>query len=528
MTQERRQIARAAGLIGLATFSSRILGFIRDMILARLFGAGMVADAFFVAYRIPNMLRELFAEGSMSAAFIPVFTETLARENREAARRLASAVFTLLLILVSGITILFILMAPWIVGGIAPGFTDEIGKFNLTVMLSRFMFPYLLFVSLGAVAMGMLNSLRLFAIPAFSPLFFNIMIISCALWLSPQLTEPIFGVAVGVTLGGLAQFLIQLPALKRQGMLPYLSLDFFNPGLKRIGWLLLPAMVGLSVTQVNILVSTLLATYLPEGSQSYLFYGMRLVLFPLGVFGVALGTAILPTMAEQSSRGQMEELKKTLSFGLRFVLFIIIPAMVGLMVLRIPIIHLFFEHGEFTRAATIGTAGALLFYAIGLPAFAGIRIVVAAFYSMQDTRTPVRIALTAMVANIILSLLLMGPLLHTGLALATALSAILNLSLLILIINRRLQGMEWAVILRSLRSTLIAAIPVGLIGWMISQLEIWLYPGNEAVKAVWLFGGITAAALSYFITHRILKSEEQDFLWDMLLRRLSRKDIRPT
>ncbi|HEY4485565.1 MAG TPA: murein biosynthesis integral membrane protein MurJ, partial [Nitrospiria bacterium] len=425
MSREGRQITRAAGLIGLATAASRILGFVRDMVLARLFGAGYVADAFFVAYRIPNMLRELFAEGSMSAAFIPVFTETLTRKDRGEARTLASAVFTLLLIVVSAVTLLAIAAAPWIVTVIAAGFTDELGKFNLTVMLSRFMFPYLLFISLAALAMGMLNSLRAFAAPALSPVMFNLVIISCALWLAPHLTEPIFGVAIGVTLGGLAQFLIQMPSLRREGMIPQLHFDFSHPGVRRIGWLMLPAMIGLSVTQVNILVNTLLASFLPEGSQTFLFYGMRLVLFPLGIFGVALGTAILPTMSRQSSQGRLDEMKQTLAFGLRLIAFIIIPAMIGLMTLRIPIIHLFFEHGRFTAEATAGTAAALLAYSVGLPAFAGIRIVVAAFYSMQDTRTPVKIAAAAMAANVALSLLLMRPLAHGGLALATSLSAVL-------------------------------------------------------------------------------------------------------
>ncbi|HEY5649134.1 MAG TPA: murein biosynthesis integral membrane protein MurJ [Nitrospiria bacterium] len=527
MTQERHQIAKAAGLISAATFSSRILGFIRDMILARFFGATMVSDAFFVAYRIPNMLRELFAEGSMSAAFIPVFTETLTKQGKAEARRLASAMFTVLLILVSLVTAVAIILAPWIVRAIAPGFFDELGKYNLTVMLSRFMFPYLLFVSLGALLMGMLNSLRSFATPAFSPVLFNVMIISSALFLAPNLTEPIFGVAIGVTLGGLAQFVVQIPSLKRKGMLPSLSLDFSHPGVRRIGWLIIPSIIGLSVTQVNILVNTILASFLPEGSQTYLFYGMRLVLFPLGVFGIAIGTAILPTMARQISGGEMDEMKKTLSFGLRLVFFIIVPSMAGLMTLRVPIIHLFFEHGVFTAAATAGTAGALLFYSVGLPAFAGIRIVAAAFYSMQDTRTPVKVAVLAMATNVVLCLILMKPMKHEGLALATGLSAVLNFSLLVWILNRKLKGIDWPAITRSIGTTIGATIPVALIGWGISQAGIWSDPGDWAAKAVWLFGGIAAAVLAYMLAHRILKSEEQTFLWDMVKRKIQAKGIEP-
>jgi len=525
LTQESRQIARAAGLIGLATFTSRIMGFVRDMILARLFGAGMVADAFFVAYRIPNMLRELFAEGSMSAAFIPVFTETLTKRTKEEARELASAVFTVLLTTVGVICILAILAAPWIVQAIAPGFGNEPGKFDLTVMLSRFMFPYLLFISLAALTMGMLNSLRAFAVPAFSPVMFNVCIIAAALWLSPHLTEPIFGVAIGVVAGGAVQFFMQLPVLRRRDMLIGFRFNPLHPGVKRIGLLMLPAMIGLSVTQVNILVNTLLASYLPEGSQTYLFYGMR---FPLGIFGVALGTAILPTMAKQTSEGQIHEMKKTLSFGLRLVLFIIIPAMIGLMTLRIPIIHLFFEHGRFTAAGTAGTAAALLFYCVGLPAFAGIRIVVAAFYSLQDTKTPVKAAVAAMAANVVLSLLLMRPLLHGGLALATSLSAVLNFGLLIWILNRKLHGIEWPTILRSVGNTLMATIPVGLLGWAVASLSIWSFPGEWDVKAFWLLSGILLSVLSYIVSNRLLRSEEQSFLWDMVKTKISKKEIRPS
>lgn len=523
LTQERRQIAKAAGMIGLATFTSRILGFVRDMILARVFGAGMAADAFFVAYRIPNMLRELFAEGSMSAAFIPVFTEYLGKRGKDEARELASAVFTVLLTTVTAICLLSILAAPWIVQAIAPGFADEPGKFDLTTMLSRFMFPYLLFISLAALTMGMLNSLRDFTVPAFSPVMFNVCIIAAALGLSPHLTEPIFGVAVGVVTGGAVQFFMQLPSLRRHRMMIGLRFDPFHPGVRRIGRLLLPAMVGLSVTQVNILVNTLLASYLPEGSQTYLFYGMRLVLFPMGIFGVALGTAILPTMAQQTSEGEIHELKKTLSFGLRLVLFIIIPAMIGLMTLRVPIIHLFFQHGRFTEQATLGTAAALLFYCVGLPAFAGIRIVVAAFYSLHDTKTPVKVAAAAMVTNIVLCLLLMRPLLHGGLALATSLAAVLNFALLVRILDRRLQGLEWPVIIRSVASTVAATVPVGLIGWIVARQPLWSYPGDWIVKAVWLFGGIGLAVMSYIVANRSLRSEELAFLWDMVKAKIGKK-----
>lgn len=519
MTQERQNIARAAGGIGLATLASRILGFIRDVILAKLFGATMASDAFYLAYRIPSMLRELFAEGSMSAAFIPVFSQTLTQQDRAEARRLASAAFTVLLLLLSVVTLIAIVFAPWIVRVIAPGFGDELGKFNLTVMLSRFMFPYLMFISLAALAMGILNSLRAFFVPALSPVLFNVVIIASVVWLSPRLTEPIFGAAVGVTLGGLAQFLVQVPSLKKRGMLPGLSRNLLHPGVKRIGWLILPTMIGLSVTQVNILVNSLLASFLPEGSLSYLYYGMRLVLFPLGIFGVALGTAILPSLSHQAAAGRLDELKATLAFGLRMVSFIIVPAMVGLIALRVPIIHLFLEHGVFSPEATRGTASAVLFYSLGLPAFAGVRILVAAFYSLQDTRSPVKIAVVAMVVNIVLNLLLMGPLKHGGLAFATSLSALLNLSLLAWTLHRRLEGLPWGDVLISLGRTLAATVPVGIIAVWASRLSLWSAPDAWTEKGLWLFGAIGSAVVVYGMVHFAMKSEELDFALEVVRKR---------
>src|SRR5436309_4518211 len=426
--------------------SCRILGFIRDMVLARLFGAGAAADAFFVAYRIPNLLRELFAEGSMSAAFIPIFSEYLAKRSKRDAWELASAAFTTLLTILSCDCVLEILTARWIVPLIAPGFSEGSEKQALTILLAQIMFPYSLFIGLSAVAMGVLNSIRRFAAPAFSPVMFNIAIIGSAFLLAPLFDQPILAVAVGVVVGGLAQFLIQLPALNKAGFLFAWRFDFNHDGVRRIGWLMAPALIGLSVTQINVLVSTILASYFP-GGPTYLFYGMRLIHFPLGIFGVALATALLPSLSTQAAKGELDALRSTLGFGLRLIFFIIVPAMVGLILLCVPIVHLFFEHGRFTAADTQGTAAAVLAYAIGLWAFAGVRIVVSAVYSLQDTRTPVLVAAVALAANIALSLLLMGPLRHAGLALATALSAILNMAVLLVFLARRLGAFGWEAIL---------------------------------------------------------------------------------
>ncbi|TAL10126.1 MAG: murein biosynthesis integral membrane protein MurJ [Nitrospirae bacterium] len=518
---ERTQVVEAAGIIGAATLLSRILGFLRDMVLARLFGAGAAADAFFVAYRIPNLLRELFAEGSMSAAFIPVFSEYLVKRDKRDAWELASAAFTTLLTILTGVCVLGVLAAPWLVQLIAPGFGADPERQALTVLLTRIMFPYLLFIGLAALAMGVLNSVRSFAAPAFSPVLFNIAIIASAFLLAPLFDQPILAVAAGVVLGGLAQFLIQMPAMKKAGLLFGWRFDFAHAGVRRIGWLMAPALIGLSVTQINILVSTILASYFP-GGPTYLFYGMRLIHFPLGVFGVALATALLPSLAGQAAKGELEALRGTLGFGLRLIFFVIFPAMVGIILLRLPIVHLFFEHGRFTAADTQATAAAVLAYAVGLWAFAGVRIVVSAFYSLQDTRTPVKVAAAALAANVALSLALMEPLRHAGLALATAFSAILNMVLLVVLLDRRLGPFDWDAIARSHMRVLLAAIPIAVTCAWVAGLGVWAQPEAWAAKTVMLIVGIGISVTGYVTVHALLHSDELDFLWGLLKRKLAR------
>lgn len=516
---DNHSVVKAAGLIGVATFSSRLLGFIRDMVLARLFGATAAADAFFVAYRIPNLLRELFAEGSMSAAFVPVFTEYTTLRTKQDAWELASAVFTTLLTILTLVTVVGILAAPWIVWLMAPGFHGEPSKLAITTYLTRLMFPYLLFISLAALAMGVLNSVRVFAAPALSPVLFNVFIIGCALFLSPLLAEPILGVAVGVVAGGAAQFAMQLPGLWWRGLLFGWRFAPGHPGVRRIGALLVPSLLGLSVTQVNITVSTILASFF-AGAPTYLFYGMRLIQFPLGIFGVALATAILPTLSAQAARGALEELRVTLGFGLRMILFIILPAMLGLILLRNPIVHLFFEHGSFTATDTAATATAVLCYAVGLWAFAGVRIIVAAFYSLQDTKTPALVAAVAVLANLALSILLMDHLQHAGLALATALAAMVNVGALVAILNRRLGGVEWASVGRSAGRVVVAAVPLVLACVWVAGLEVWTRQGDWIAKTVMLFVGIGLSVTGYLGAHALMRSDELEVLWRLVKSKL--------
>ena len=305
---EHVKVAKAAGVVGAATLVSRVMGYVRDMVMSWAFGTGIAADAFYVAYRIPNLLREVLAEGSMSAAFIPVFTETLTRDSRESARHLANAMFARLLMILLALTALGIIFAPYVVKVVAWGwaFRDEHDKYLLGVTLTRIMFPYLLFIGLAALAMGMLNSLRSFLAPALSPVMLNILTITAVLLSLRFLSEPIFGVAVGVVLGGLCQFLIQIPALRKQKMTLWPQFEPTHPGVKKIGTLALPVFLSSSVNQINIFIGTIFASFLTTGSITYLFYGMRFIHFPLGIFGIALATAVLPTMSAQAARREKE------------------------------------------------------------------------------------------------------------------------------------------------------------------------------------------------------------------------------
>ncbi len=495
------------------------------MVLANIFGATVAADAFYVAFRIPNMFRELFAEGSMSAGFIPVFTKYLTHQTREEAKTVANAAFTTLFLILIIVTCLGLIASPNIVSAIAPGFRNNLHQFHLTTTLTRIMFPFLLFVSLAALTMGILNSLHRFGPPSFASGVFNVVSILSVLGLAPFFDEPTYAAAIGVTLGGLAQCLSQLPALHQEGFPFSLRRPLWplHPGVIQMGKLILPTSVGMSVMQINIFVSTLLASFLPTGSVSFLYYGMRLIHFPLGIFAVALSTALLPTLSAQAAKGETAALRHTLSFGLRLIFFITFPAMMGLICLRIPIVHLLFEHGEFNALATMGTANAILFYAIGLWAFAGIRVVVPAFYALSDTKTPVIVGILAMALNLVLNILLMRPLEYKGLALATSLSAIFNFLALLFILRRHTGPIDGKRILASHIKTAIASFTIILPALWVSRQALWLSQGNWWIKGWTLTLTITGGMASYFLVQAMLKGEEFSFLWSMIKERSQKR-----
>ncbi len=429
------------------TMISRLLGFVRDMVIARLFGAASGADAFFVAFRIPNFWRRLFAEGAFSQAFVPVLAEYKEQRAHEEVRLLADHVTGALGLVLFVVTLFGVIAAPLLVVIFAPGFLDEADRYGLTVTMLRITFPYLLFVSLAAMSGAILNTYGRFGVPAFTPVFLNLAMIGCAIWLAPHLEHPVTALAWGVFLGGLAQFLFQLPYLKRLRLLPRWRWGWRDDGVQRIVKLMAPAIFGVSVTQINLLVDTVIASYLVAGSVSWLYYSDRLVEFPLGVFGIALATVLLPNLAQTyakdarngqdtSGAGATGEFSRTLDWALRWVVLVGLAATVGLTVLAGPLLTTLFHYGEFGARDVAMSSYSLMAFAVGLLAYILIKVLAPAFYARQDTRTPVRIGVIALVANTVTGVVLVFPLKpvlpfqHASLALATALSAFLNAALL--------------------------------------------------------------------------------------------------
>jgi putative peptidoglycan lipid II flippase len=508
-----RGVVSAVGSIGLATLASRVLGYARDIVVARAFGAGPVTDAFFVAFRIPNLLRRLLAEGALSTAVVPVFSATLARGGPVAFATMVRTVAGSGLVVLCSVSALGVALAPWIVAVMAPGWRADTALFDLAVVLTRIMFPYLLLVGMGALAMGTLNAHHRFFTSALSPAALSILMIAAVFGLSSRMRPAILSLGIGVLAGGLGQFLIQLPEVRRLGVPLRPTLDWRHPAVREIGRRLWPAAFSLAAVQVSVLVNTLLASLLPGGTVSYLYYADRVMEFPLGVFGVALATATLPSMAAQAARRDHQALRTTLAFSLKLSAFIAVPAAVGLTVLGGPIVRMLFQRGEFGAPEAVFTAQALVGYAVGLPAFSATRIAAQTFYALGDIRTPVFIGFVSVAANIVLALALMWPFQHVGLALASSLGSYVNLLGLCWMLRRRgLMGGDG--VWRSLGRTLCAALV--LLGWC-----FWLLRGLEGA---WRGAGWTAVALAtgmlvYVGTAAAMRAPELAALSAMLSRR---------
>ena len=415
------------------TLLSRIFGLLRDITLATLFGASGGTDAFLVAFKIPNFMRRLFAEGAFSQSFVPVFSEYKEKRSREELQDLINHVAGKLGGILLLITIIGSLAAPALVWLFAPGFHNDPERFQLTAEMLSITFSYLFFISLVAFAGGILNSFNQFSVPAFTPVLLNLCMIAAAFWLSPMLDEPLMALAWGVALAGLLQFLFQLPFLKKLGLIPKPQFKRHHDGVSKILKLMVPAIIGSSVAQINLLLDTIIASFLVAGSVSWLYYSDRLLEFPLGIFGIAIATVILPALSKQHARDSADDFNQTLNWATRLVFIIAIPACIGLFMLAGPVLASLFQYGEFTSSDTYLASLSLMAYIAGLPAFILIKILAPGFYARQDTKTPVRIGIIAMVSNMALNMLFVVPLVmynyeapHVGLALATSCSAYLN------------------------------------------------------------------------------------------------------
>jgi putative peptidoglycan lipid II flippase len=542
---EKREIARAAGLVGALTVVSRVTGLVRDIVVGYLFGAGTGADAFFVAYRIPNLLRRLVAEGAATAAFIPVFTGYLNSGPREEADRVARVLFTMMALVLAAITVVGVVFAGPITALFAPGFAAVPGKLELTVSLTRLVFPYIFCIGMVAAAMGVLNALRDFWAPAMSPVVMNVVMIVATFALAPWLG--IYSLAVAVLLGGIAQVISQLPALRRLGIPVTPLWAPRHPAVKRVGALMLPTVFGSAVYQINVLVSTMFASLLPAGSVAYLWYAERLFEFPLGVFAVALSTAALPSFATLAKR-DVAAFRDTVAFALRLVNLIALPAAIGLALTAEPLTSVLFIRGQFTPADAAQTAVAVRWYSVGLWSVACVRVLVPAFYALEDTRTPVVTAAAAFVANLCFVVLLIGPLpsppdstfgqlmawlthtfgvfdlRHGGLALSTSLAATVNLVLLAALLGRKAGGFAWGSWLGStLRTALASATMVPVVRTIVTRVEWFDGSLSVGVRIAWMLVAVGAGATVCALALSVLGGPEVVALRRALVGRLARR-----
>ena len=523
-------VARSARTVSIAVLGSRVLGLVRDQVMAALFG-GRELDAFLTAFRIPNLLRDLFAEGALSAAFVATFAHKLTKEGDRAAWRLANLVLNALLVVLSAITLIGILAAPWLVNLIAPGFRSIEGKTELTIQLTRIMFPFILLIALASLAMGILNAKKRFGIPASASMLFNLGSIigglAFAFLLAPGfLHDPgmagraMIGMSIGTLIGGAAQWLIQVPSLRRVGYRYEPILDWHDPGLRHVMNLLGPSVIGVAAVQINVFVDQWFASFFGNGAVTWLNFAFRLMQFPIGLFGVAIATALLPTVSAHVARGDIDQFRTTLSRAIRLAIFLCIPAACGLAVLAHPIIAAIYEHGRFTPSATAQTALCLQAYAIGLAGYAAIKVIGPTFYAFGDSRTPMFIALGSVIVNAGLDYVfaITMDMKTAGLALSTSFVAITNLALLLIYMRRKIQRLGLAVLLRSLVKVVGASAVMSVAAW---YTHVQLAGHRYLDLAI----SIGVAVLVFGAVCRLLRVEEFDELLAAL--RLGTKQAKP-
>ena len=499
---DRTGLLRSGSIVSAATLLSRVLGLVRDVVIAHYFGARPEADAFFVAFKIPNFFRRLFAEGAFSQGFIPVLAEYRSLRNPDESRRLVARVAGALGGVLALVTLLGVLGAEAVVAVFAPGFglldEDGGGRGVLAVDMLRLTFPYLLLISLTALCGGVLNTWGRFAVPAFTPIWLNVSLIAAAVGLAPHLDRPIMALAWGVLIAGIAQLLFQFPALARIRMLAVPRVVPGDPGVRRVVRLMLPAAFGASVSQINLLIDTVLASFLAAGSISWLYYADRLMELPLGIFAIALATVLLPRLSGSHASGDRDGFSAALDQGLRLGLLLTLPAATALVVLAEPLVATLFHYGAMGDGDVRAAAMALRAYALGLIGFTGVKILAPGYFARQDTRTPVRIALVAMAVNLVLNLALILPLAHVGLALATSVAALVNAALLL---RGLLREGAWSLApgwgAFSARMVAACSVLAGVMLWLAPEVDAWLAAGVTD-RVLWISGLVAAGVTLYF------------------------------
>ena len=493
------------------TMVSRVLGFIRDAIIARIFGAGMATDAFFVAFKLPNLLRRIFAEGAFSQAFVPILAEYKSQQGEEATRTFIAYISGLLTLILAIVTVIGILAAPYIIWITAPGFTDTQEKFELTTALLRVTFPYILLISLASLVSAVLNTWNRFSVPAFTPTLLNISMIGFSLFAVPYFDVPVMALAWAVLVGGILQLVYQLPHLKKIGMLVLPRINLKDSGVWRVLKLMGPAIFGVSVSQISLVINTIFASFLISGSVSWMYYADRLMELPSGVLGVALGTILLPSLSKSFAKGDIKEYSYLMDWGLRLSLLLALPCAVALGILSKPLITSLFQYGKFSAHDTLMTQQALIAYSIGLIGLIVVKVLAPGFYSRQDIKTPVKIAVVTLIMTQVMNLAFIGPLKHAGLSLSIGLAACLNASLLFWQLRKQkiFQPQPgWFGFL----SKLIIAVVI-----MASVLLTTLYfipdwdTGNMMMRILRLLGVVVAGAGSYFTVLALLGFRPKDF-----------------
>jgi len=529
---EDRLNTKAAGVVAGAVMLSRVLGLVREVLFAGLFGAGLGMDAFLAAFRVPNLLRDLFAEGALSTAFVTVFSQRIAKEGEGSAWKLAAKMMTLTTIFMSLICLLGVIFCGPFVKIIAPGFQQIPGKAELTIHLTQIMFPFILLVSLAALVMGMLNSTNRFTAAALASSFFNIGSIAGGVafgwWLDPHFGVSSFtGLAIGTLLGGLLQLGVQIPSLYEAGFRFVLAFHWNDPGVRQVLLLMLPAVIAASAVQINVMVNTMFASYLVNGSISWLSYAFRLMQLPLGVFGVAVATVTLPVISRASALGDMARFSATLARAMRLALFLTFPAAVGLFFLAQPIIALIYQRGKFHDADSLHTAEALQYYAIGLVGYSCVKVLAPAFYAINRKWTPMTVSFCSIALNLLLNWfftfhLAMG---HCGLALSTALSATLNFALLYFFMWRISGSLETREMLLTLAKCVVASLPIVEVGWATHSWLAGMSHAPVVVRALALFAVIAVAVFFFLLSSWWLRIEGFSEFLGMVARKLRLKKV---